>query len=145
MISDNQLEENVYGVSLYYQASPTVSGNTITGNTDGIYLSNASPNVSGNTIANNSQYGINLYSGMPSITGNTISANGQHGIYGATDGAEAVIAGNTVSSNGENAISITANGIKGIGDNHGSGNGGDYVEIREGAVLTSGTLSKRTR
>ena len=56
--------------------SPSITGNTITGNTYGIYVLNSgTPSVTGNTVTGN-QYGIYvLNNGAPVINNNTLSCN----------------------------------------------------------------------
>jgi parallel beta-helix repeat protein len=73
-----------YGGGIYVeQSSPTISGNSITGNTGiddggGIYMSYSSPNITDNTITGNTANdggGIYMHSSSPNITDNTITGN----------------------------------------------------------------------
>jgi parallel beta-helix repeat protein len=59
-ITDNVLQQNVYGIVLGYAADNTVSGNTVSHNTaDGIYLEGADGNsIDSNTALSNGQGGI---------------------------------------------------------------------------------------
>jgi len=77
-----------YGGGIHcYESSPTIAGNTITGNLafdyryggGGIYCPFSSPTIVGNTITGNTTVsvggGIGCYKGSPIITGNTITGN----------------------------------------------------------------------
>ena len=59
VISDNES----FGIYAYYfESSPIISGNTITGNGTGIYGDyQSSPTISGNTISGNNGHGIEMY------------------------------------------------------------------------------------
>ena len=63
-------------------ASPTITNNTITGNSnEGIYCGASSPTISNNTITENSGQGIYCSSSSPTISNNTITGNSGQGIY----------------------------------------------------------------
>ncbi len=69
--------------------SPSITGNTITGNTYGIYIQNSSsPSVSGNTVTGNLLYGIYvLNSSSPVINSNTLSCNTRIDLFNTTTGS----------------------------------------------------------
>jgi parallel beta-helix repeat protein len=88
------------GIFLYYHTDHnTITGNIISNNEDGIYLSTTNNSITGNTILNNGN-GIYLegsFSSYNTIEGNTIS-NNIRGIY--FHGVDLnTIKGNTISNN----------------------------------------------
>lgn len=107
-------------------ASPTITGNIITGNTAvqdgaGIYCdSNASPSISNNTISNNGAVnggGIYSYSASPQITSNTITANSASGDWSnggggiCCSGGNPIITNNVISQNYLSAYAPTGGGV----------------------------------
>jgi parallel beta-helix repeat protein len=56
-------------------SSPSITGNTISGNCDGIDLVGSSPSITGNTISGNRGYGILLLASTPTITNNIVSGS----------------------------------------------------------------------
>jgi hypothetical protein len=105
--------EDIKGGAIYcFRSSPSISGNTIRGNSahDGgaIYCGNSSPTISGNTISGNSATGtwsmgggIYCESSNSVIIGNTISGNSAYirggGIYCVSSSPS--IIGNTITEN----------------------------------------------
>jgi parallel beta-helix repeat protein len=98
------------GGGIYCQASsPTISGNTISGNSatyegGGISCQASSPTISGNTISGNSADcdggGIACWGGSPTISGNTISGNSADFGGGICYyESSPTISGNTISGN----------------------------------------------
>ena len=92
------------GIYLVLSSSNTISGNTVSGNSNtwyGIYLHSYSNSntISGNTVSN-SDYGIFLfrYSNSNTISGNTVSGRLQ-GILLLYSSSSNTISGNTVSGN----------------------------------------------
>lgn len=61
-IRNNVLTANVNGINLFNSSSNQVEGNTISGNTTGLYLDyfSISNVITGNTISGSGQYGINI-------------------------------------------------------------------------------------
>ncbi len=111
-ITGNSTDYDGGGIHSY--GSPTITGNTITGNLaesqaesqgGGIYSEGGSPTISANTITNNSANGGGgIYSkgGSPTISGNTITDNSAKnydggGIY--SKGGSPTISGNTITGN----------------------------------------------
>ena len=143
------------------ESSPTIAGNTITGNTaDGggginvVYYSD--PTITGNTIeANQADYGGGIYvdSSSPTLTGNTITGNdadyggGIH-IYYYSDPS---ITGNTIEDNEAiygGGISVTDNSFPIISENTinengavGSG-GGIYVTDNSFPIISENTINE---
>ncbi|MBI4714699.1 MAG: right-handed parallel beta-helix repeat-containing protein, partial [Nitrospirae bacterium] len=76
-----------------------ITGLTITGGRWGIYNSSSSPTISGNTITGNSQSGIYSYAAAPTISGNTITGNGVYGIYNYNSSSPQIIH-NRITGNG---------------------------------------------
>jgi Right handed beta helix region/Cep192 domain 4/HYDIN/CFA65/VesB-like, Ig-like domain/Abnormal spindle-like microcephaly-assoc'd, ASPM-SPD-2-Hydin len=118
-----------FGGGIYISgASPTVSGNTITGNTacaggGGIASSNGSPVIQGNMITNNSQAwcsggsggGISIGGGSQTqIINNVISGNtwlvGDGGGIGLNGAGGVLIKGNTISGNSASGVSPASRG-----------------------------------
>jgi parallel beta-helix repeat protein len=130
IISDNTISENkaLWGGGGIYclNSSPTISDNTISGNsaTDvscggGIFCyNNSNPTISGNTISGNSAYnggGIYLSNSNSSINSNTISENTTTGTGGGgifcENSSHPIISSNIISENsaGENGGGIWCN------------------------------------
>ena len=100
-ISGNTITNNSDGIYLSESNGNTITGNTITKNNQGIYLFESNGNtITGNTITNNTRTGINLvhYSNGNTITGNTIT-NNHDGIYLSSSNSN-TITGNTFFHNG---------------------------------------------
>ncbi|MBU1598958.1 right-handed parallel beta-helix repeat-containing protein, partial [bacterium] len=81
---------------------PSITNNTISGNNSGIYCNFSSPTITNNTISGNTKSGntnIGIYcvSSSPSITNNIISGNGYFGIYCSYSSPS--ITNNTISGN----------------------------------------------
>jgi len=101
-ISGNIIGENGYvqDKGIYDNTGgSTITDNTITYNTEGIYISgtSGSTTVSGNTIENN-YHGIEISGGSHTISGNTIRGNAGSGIY--IPGGTATISGNMIGESG---------------------------------------------
>jgi len=119
-ITNNTITGNSYGISCD-SSSPAIINNTITGNSCGIYCYYSSPSITNNTISGNST-GIYCYSYLwyssPSITNNTISGNSGYGIYCYYSSSPS-ITNNTISRNGtgiscdSSSPAITNNTISG--------------------------------
>jgi len=83
------------------ESSPSLVGNTISGNADGISINHlCSPIVAGNTIRNNTHSGIGITAASPIVSGNIIT-NSEYGIWNlliaSTNATK--ISGNTLSDN----------------------------------------------
>jgi parallel beta-helix repeat protein len=100
------------GIDCEY-SSPTISDNTISGNSaledgGGIYCEYASPTIANNTIKDNSAGyyggGISCKPGSPTISDNTISGNSADGGGGIfyTESCSPTISNNTISGNSAN-------------------------------------------
>lgn len=135
-ISGNTIAGNSSdGIFNNYAPSATITGNTITGN--GYYgISNvrSSPAIQGNTIEGNTAAGIWIYSfSRAVIEGNTITANGFEGIL--NESAEPTISGNTIARNGRNGILVSGSPSPVITHNRITDNGGTaYTDIRVDAA-----------
>jgi len=128
--------DNFGGAIYCFSSSPTISHNTICGNSAYLFGGgiacwyNSRPNISGNTLSGNTTNGdgggIFCETSGPNISGNTLSANsasgGGGGIY-CTDYSSPNIGGNTISGN-------TANG-----------NGGGIYCYISGPNISGNTLS----
>ena len=125
VISFAEIEYADCGVECY-NSSPTISSNTISNNSYGIYMGNntsGSPTISSNTISNNS-YGIYMSdysSGSPTITGNAISNNNVNGIVIRSSGSP-TISSNTISNNESIGIVVSGAGSSTITGNTTSNN-----------------------
>ncbi|MBU0767413.1 right-handed parallel beta-helix repeat-containing protein, partial [Patescibacteria group bacterium] len=96
IITNNTITGNSNGIYCD-SSSPTITNNTITGNSNGIYCnSSTSPSITNNTISGNGE-GILCHSSSPSITNNTISGNTGIGIYCYS--SSPTITNNTISGN----------------------------------------------
>ncbi len=152
-----------YGGGIYcYYSSPTISNNTITGNSSadgggGIYCDSSSPTITNNTIANNSTTkdggGVECDSGSPIITKNTITANSAGDIGGgisAEDYCAATISNNIITGN---SSSTAGGGISAwecsptIADNTITGNsayyggGGISCDYYASPAITNNTIT----
>jgi len=93
---------NYSGIYLYYNCNDnTLTDNTASKNSHGIYLYNSSGNtLTGNTTSSNSYYGIYLYDNCNNniLTDNSTTWNHSHGIYLYNSSGNTLI-GNTASRN----------------------------------------------
>jgi len=142
------------------ESSPTIVGNTITGNTaDGgggisvVYYSD--PTITGNTIeANQADNGGGIYvdGSSPTLTGNTITGN--DAVYGGGIHiyyySDPTIIGNTITGNtadGGGGISVTNNSFpiiseNTINDNDAAGSGGGiYVTNNSFPIISENTIN----
>ncbi|WP_321428925.1 right-handed parallel beta-helix repeat-containing protein [uncultured Methanolobus sp.] len=102
-LTNNTASNNTYGIFLYSNSdNNTLTGNTASNNSDyGIYLYSSDSNTfTNNTASNNSNYGIYLYynSDNNTLTNNTAINNSDHGIrldYSASN----TLTNNTASDN----------------------------------------------
>jgi parallel beta-helix repeat protein len=86
------------GIYVYDSSNNTISGNNITNNSYGIWLSGSNNTISGNNITNNNYYGIRLYdSSNNTISGNNITNNKEGGIelHGSSNNT---ISGNNITN-----------------------------------------------
>lgn len=135
------------GVSVTRSSHALIDGNTIESNSrDGVYIDGASATVTNNAIRENQHHGINVNGSGNARIGitdgdqagpNTIENNVDEGIQ-ISNGANAYLLGNTIKSNGK-TTSKAGVGIwraKGrlIGDNTIQGNGGNGVDMNQGAL-----------
>jgi parallel beta-helix repeat protein len=114
---DNLLEDNQawgndgYGLRVVASNNNTVTGNSFTGNLQGITLEQGSAGnlIQHNTIDASGLYGIYLIGGADgnTLAGNTITHSGKHGIYVKTGG-------NTITENVSTDNGTIANGGAGI-------------------------------
>lgn len=64
------------GVGISVAANALITGNTLSGNYFGIYVSAGSPSISNNNFTGNLGNGINIADGSPTINNNTVTNNG---------------------------------------------------------------------
>ncbi|MDH5375548.1 MAG: right-handed parallel beta-helix repeat-containing protein [Candidatus Bathyarchaeota archaeon] len=101
-ISENNITENLRGISCRFSNNCTISGNNITANEYfGIWLYQSSNNiVSENNITNNQGEGIELYKSFNNtISGNFIANNTEQGVYLLLS-SDNVVSGNRIKNNG---------------------------------------------
>jgi len=100
-ISENNITENLRGISCSFSNNCTISRNSITANEYlGIWLRQSSSNiVSGNNLTSNHGEGIDLYlSFNNTISGNFIADNTEQGVY-LLRSSNNVVSGNIVKNN----------------------------------------------
>jgi len=100
-ISENNITENLRGISCRFSNNCTISGNNITANEYlGIWLYQSSNNiVSTNNVTNNQGEGIELYKSFNNtISGNFIANNTEQGVY-LLHSSNNVVAGNIIKNN----------------------------------------------
>src|SRR3990172_7219162 len=99
-----------HGIYIIYTSSPLIEGNTITGNSNGIYVQYATPAIEGNTITGNSNWGIYHVDArnVPVITGNTITGNLRSMIIPASSMPNSTD-GNTLGPNSINGVWVRGN------------------------------------
>jgi RHS repeat-associated protein len=134
-----------YAIKASGSASPTISGNTITGTQldpgwsitgegSGIFTrDSASPTITGNTVGSNASHGIYFWNQTvttPTVTNNTFTNNSGSAIY--TGSSFPVISGNSASGNYRNGISINA-----IPGGSGTWRAGDLPYIITGIVTVN--------
>ena len=86
------------GLGIRVTTDAILSGNTITGNDDGISVSSGNPSISGNVLQENTA-GLNILDGSPTINTNTIVNNGWGIISSGTSTANPLITGNSINGN----------------------------------------------
>ena len=158
------IKNGLYGILLKGTTGVNITNNEITGNGEGIRVSNTDNSyIFGNTISNSKNYGIYLensnniniklnnisnngggiYFGKKALNtkvlDNSITQNKDYGINLNESGSYTTITGNTVNSNG-NGININCTGDDelAISNNEISYNGDNGIYIGEGYVRTSG-------
>ena len=110
-------------------------------NKSNLYCSGSSPTIKNSTIRYGGGSGIFLVSSTPTIECNLIGENDGNGIY-ADGNSGPLIKDNTLSYNGGVAIYIlSANNVRRVNGNLGSGNGQDCIKVRGGDITTTGTWS----
>ncbi|MDL2342274.1 MAG: right-handed parallel beta-helix repeat-containing protein [Patescibacteria group bacterium] len=126
------------GIGFSGSSNGTITGNTVDGNSIGIYTTNSNYNTfAGNMTQGNSLYGIWLVNGGNStITGNTVQANTSHGIY-ITSSNGNTIGGNTIFANGGQGVFVTsANNTTITGNTSSANNYGFYVSTSSNITIT---------
>ncbi|MFP4445286.1 MAG: right-handed parallel beta-helix repeat-containing protein, partial [Desulfosudaceae bacterium] len=104
---------------------------------NGVIISNCEVRYSGSC-------GLKLLDAYPTITGCKIYANQSHGIYSDNDGGPhpaMTIVDNEFADNGRAAISTNAY-INSISGSIGSGDGPNYIQIRNGSIKSDCTWEK---
>jgi parallel beta-helix repeat protein len=124
-----------------------ISGNTLAGNYNGIYVTTGSPMISGNTFTGNTS-GIMIHDGSPTINSNTITSNGS-GITPDTvpqASTNPLISANDISGNGNGIYLGYAGGTWTIMGNTINNNTGDgiYIDNTYSGLSTAGTINGNT-
>ncbi|MGB3458549.1 MAG: NosD domain-containing protein [Halobacteriota archaeon] len=107
-ITGNNVSSNGFGIYLSSSSNNSITGNNVNNNRGGISLSSSSNNtITGNNVRNNNEEGISLYysSNNNTITDNNICNNGGRGIS-LSYSSNNTITGNNVSNNGGRGISL---------------------------------------
>jgi parallel beta-helix repeat protein len=122
------------GGIIFDSTGNTISGNTVTGNGQGIYLDFTRDNeVTGNTVAENDDYGIFLdYSSGNRLEGNTVNGHEQSGFV-LFDSGGCSISGNTASGNGDCGLWAIESPSLSIGENAFGGNGDGALKLSGGS------------
>jgi parallel beta-helix repeat protein len=109
-ITGNNVSSNGVGIYLSSSSSNTITGNTARNNFVGIPLNESCNNtITGNNASNNNWGGIRLYdsSNNNTITGNNVSNNNDEGIRIKSSGNN-TITGNNVSNNNDEGIRLSS-------------------------------------
>jgi parallel beta-helix repeat protein len=110
-----------YGIYGGISLNNTISGNSITNNTYGIYLNLLSINntISGNNVANNT-YGVWLSTSSNNniISGNNVTANNDRGIMLDSSSNNNIISGNNVTNNTLYGIFLILSDYNNISENN---------------------------
>jgi len=132
------------GIEIHVSGGATIGGspsqgNTITGNTNGIYMDGFSggATISNNIVDFNTHFGLVTNAGGNTITGNDFSNNGVDGIQVA--GSFNALTHNTVNSNGRRGI-VIGNTCAGIA----FGSGGTGFSTGNGDTIGGSGMSKNT-
>jgi parallel beta-helix repeat protein len=153
-----------YGGGIYvWESHPTITGNTITGNTassagGGIHVTSYShPTITGNTITGNTASyggGMSINDSNPTITGNIISINTVTNRGGGIDVDECspTITGNTITGNiasdsgGGICLSVSSFDITGntITGNTASSGGGIAMYGQSNPTISENTINSNT-
>jgi len=124
-VVDNEASDNQIGITVENDATPTLQGNDVSGNTLwGIfYVSNGGGTASGNTISDNTFEGVMvLGNATPTLSANTVMGNGGKGIW-VRESADATLLGNTIDGNGGDGIAFDG-AASGSADNNTIGRNG---------------------
>lgn len=134
--------QSYYGGVIANNSSPTIQNSTLQDNGSyGIYLTGASPSIVGNTITGQN-YAIRAESSsFPSITGNTISSTGDWGAIGIylDDSSHGTISGNTFVTN-KTAVELKADALPSVGSNTATNSSGNAIRARDGTISSNTTL-----
>ncbi|WP_276239468.1 right-handed parallel beta-helix repeat-containing protein [Halobaculum marinum] len=142
-ISDNRISNNRYeGVFVRGTNGSVVSGNTVTGATDGIHLINSSGvTVSNNVVSGSTDDGIALAGVHDStVAGNVASENANDGVY--LIGTNNELSGNTLSDNGDDGVDLDGGSANRFVSNRAFKNADDGLYLREsdGNVVSDNSL-----
>ena len=119
VISNLNISDSSFGISLFYSNNNSISGNTANNNLFGIslYYSNNN-NISENTANYNSEHGIILiWSDFNAISRNTANYNSKSGVYLSSSNYN-IVSGNTLIGNSECFSEETSQGNE-FSDNSG--------------------------
>jgi parallel beta-helix repeat protein len=120
--------------------SPTIRNSTFENNGSyGLHLTGASPSITGNTITGQS-YAIMQSSSFPTITGNTISSSpgGGGGVY-LDDSSHATLNNNTFHLK-SGAVDLKADALPYVGQNTAVSSTGNYINVRSGTIAANATI-----
>ena len=145
-IMGNTIDGNNEGINNYYLCHGVITDNIITGNGEGILNEESSPMIIGNQMTGNLWEGIwNTQNSNPLISGNVISNSDWDGIVN-DNWSSPIIEGNVISGNVNYAIAnfdgsepvITGNTLTGNGSQGIYASGGPKTVIEGNTILDNG-------
>jgi len=136
---------HTHDANLYLdKANATITSSIIRrGSGRGVYFSGSTSTITGSDITANGTHGIYLSTSTIAILGNNIAANDDNGIYSESN-SYVDIKDNVISDNGQGAIvGVNPDQVKKLSGNSGTGNGQNCIQVRGGAITSSGTWVKQ--
>ncbi|MFH1860467.1 MAG: right-handed parallel beta-helix repeat-containing protein [bacterium] len=141
-ITNNTISGNTVSGIRCNSSFPSITNNTISGNDYGIRCELSSPSITNNTISGN-RIGLYCYSSSPVITNNTVSGNSFIGIY--CYNSFPFITNNTISGNGSDGINCLSSSSPIITNNTilGNGSSGICCSTNSSPTITNTTISRK--
>lgn len=143
VVSDNRIGGNRYeGVFVMQGSGTRITGNNVTGATDGVRLINVSETtVTENTVTGSVDDGIALsVVTETNVTGNVVTTSGDDGVY--VFGSDNAVSSNRLLDNADDGVDLDNATETRVASNWAAKNGDDGVFLREsdGNVVVDNTL-----